>query len=264
MLETISDLLSSRRIPQLDEVQMSALLHHLFKTRERALRFQVAEVVYRYDHDHPNAQDVFLACTLPSAQIAAQRKAAKLFVYPSDWQTEVMYDGAVGAAIEMFRANRPLSPIPNAFRRYLVSALSHGMLRSYFMREENRGIRPVADVRTVRSRKVVSPCTAERELIAKELLEQVTNWPYLRPPLRAMLQCIAALGPDFALKEHAYTASGDPDKWKREWHRRPILDPDAIAEAMGIPKQDVHRYLCQARVILRQVFNPDGRLFLIH
>lgn len=264
MLETISNLVSSRRIPQLDAVQMSGLLQHLFKIRKRALRFEVAEVAYRHDHDHPNAQDVFLACTLPSAQIAAQRKAARLFVYPSDWQIEVFYDGAVEGAIGMFRTNRPLSDMPNAFRRYLVRAMSHGMLRAYFKREENRGIRPVGDVRTVRTRKTAVPNTIEREVIAKELLEQVTNWPYLRPPLRATLQCIAALGPDFALKEHAYTASGDPDKWRREWHRRPILDPDAIAEAMAIPKQDVHRYLCQARVILRQVFNRDGKLFLVH
>jgi len=264
MLETISDLLSSKKIPQLDEVQLSALLHHLFKIRKRALRFEVAEVVYRFDHDDPNAQDVFLACTLPSAQVAAQRKAAKLFVHPSDWQVEVMYDGAVGAAIEMFQANPSLGDMPNAFRRYLVSALSRGMLRAYFRREENSGIRPVTDVRTIRSRKTVHCDTVERDIIAKELLDQITNYPYLRPPVLETLQCIAALGPDFALKEHAYTASGDPDKWKREWHRRPILDPDAIAEAMGIPKRDVHRYLCQARVILRQVFNPDGRLFLIH
>ena len=94
-------------------------------------------------------------------------------------------------------------------------------------------------------------------------LDQVTNYANLRPPVRATLQCIAALGPDFALKEHAYTASGDPDKWKRDRDRRPILDPDAIAEAMGIPKRDVHRYLCQARAILRQAFNADGRLFQI-
>lgn len=264
MVETISELLNSKKIPPLDEVQMSGLLQHLFNTRKRPLRFQVAEVVFRYDHDHPNAQDLFLACTLPSAQIAAQRKAARLFVYPSDWQIEVFYDGAVEGAIGMFRANRPLTDVPNAFRRYLVRAMSHGMLRAYFKREENRGVRSVGDVSAIRTRKTVVPNTIEREVIAGELLEQVTNWPYLRPPLRAMLQCIAALGPDLALKEHAYTASGDPDKWKREWHRRPILDPDAIAEAMGIPKQDVHRYLCQARVILRQVFNPDGRLFLIH
>lgn len=264
MLQAISELLSSKKIPQLDEVQMSALLHYLFKIRTRAVRFEVAEVVFRFDHDHANAQDLFLACTLPSAQIAAQRKAAKLFVYPSDWQIEVMYDGAVEAAIEMFRANRPLTDMPNSFRRYLVRSMSTGMLRAYFRRDENCGVRPVGDLRTVSSRKAVVPNTIEQEVIAKDLLARVTNWPYLRPPLRATLQCIAALGPDFALKEHAYTASGDPDKWKREWHRRPILNPEAIADAMGIPKADVHRYLCQARVILRQVFNSDGKLFLLH
>jgi hypothetical protein len=263
MLDAVSELLGSKKIPPLGAVQMSALLHYLFNAADPPLRFQIAEVVYRYDHDHPNAQDLFLACTLPSAEKAARRKAEKLFVHPSDWQVELMYDGAVAAAIEMFQLNPPVSSIPNAFRRYAVRALSRGMLRSYFMREENSRIRPVGDVRAVRTRKTVAPNTVEREIIARELLDQVTNYASLRPPVRATLQCIAALGPDFALKEHAYTASGDPDKWKRERDRRPILDPDAIAEAMGIPKRDVHRYLCQARAILRQAFNADGRLFQI-
>jgi hypothetical protein len=243
---------------------MLALLHYLFNAADRPLRFQIAEVVYRYDHDHPNAQDLFLACTLPSAEKAARRKAEKLFVHPSDWQVELMYDGAVAAAIEMFQLNHPLRSIPDAFRRYVVRGLSRGMLRSYFAREENSRIRPVGDVTAVRTRKTVVRDTVEREIIARELLDQVTNYANLRPPVRATLQCIAALGPDFALKEHAYTASGDPDKWKRDRDRRPILDPDAIAEEMGIPKRDVHRYLCQARVILRQAFNADGRLFQIH
>jgi len=258
------ELLGSKKIPPLDGVQMSALLHHLFNAADRPLRFQIAEVVYRYDHDHPNAQDLFLACTLPSAEKAARRKAEKLFGHPSDWQVELMYDGAVATAIEMFQLNPALRSIPNAFRRYVVRGLSRGMLRRYFMREENSRIRPAGDVRGVRTGKAGVPNTVEREIIARELLDQVTNYADLRPPVRATPQCIAALGPDFALKEHAYTASGDPDKWKRERGRRPILDPDAIAEAMGIPKRDVHRYLCQARVILRQAFNADGRLFQIH
>jgi len=263
-LDAVRELLGIRKIPPLGAVQMLALLHYLFNTAKPPLRFQVAEVVYRYDHDHPNAQDLFLACTLPLAEKAARRKAEKLFVRPSDWQVELMYDGAVAAAIEMFQRNRPVSFIPNAFRRYVVRALSHEMLRSYFMREENNQIRPVGDVRAIRTRKTVVRNTVEREVIVRELLDQVTNYADLRPPVRATLQCIAALGPDFALKEHAYTASGDPDKWKRDRDRRPILNPDAIAEAMGIPKRDVHRYLCQARAVLRQAFNADGRLFQIH
>lgn len=264
MLETISDLLGNKKIPPLDAVQMSALLQHLFKTRDWALRFQVAEVAYRYEHDHPNAQDLFLACTLPLAQKAAKRKAAKLFVYPTDWQIELMYDGAVSGAIEMFRANPPLADMPNAFRRYVVRVLYRGMLCACFNRKENYVIRPVGDMRTVRTRKTIVRSTIERELIAKELLDQVTNYPYLRPPVHATLQCIAALGPDFALKEHAYAAWGDPDKYRREWHRRPILDPEAIAQAMGVERGDVDRNLRNARLALRKVFNADGRLFLTH
>jgi len=254
----------SKKIPSLTEVQMSALLHYLFNTAGPATRFRIAEVVYRYDWNHPNAQDLFLACTLPSAEKLARRKAEKLFVHPSDWQVELMYDGAVAAAIETFQAHRPLRSLPNAFRRYLLRALCRGMLRNYFRREENPAIRAAGHLKPVRAHKTPSPPMIERDIIARELLAQVTNYPDLRPPLRATLQCIAALGPDFALKEHAYTASGDPDQWKRERDRRPILDPDAIAAAMGIPKRDVHRYLYQARVILRQVFNADGRLFQIH
>ena len=262
--DAVSKLVGGRKIPPLEGVQMQALLHYMFSTANRPLRFQVAEVVYRYDHGHPNAQDLFLACILPSAEMAARRKAEKLFIQPSDLQVELMYDGAVTAAIEMFQLNPALRPIPNAFRRYVTRGLSRGMLRSYFMREENSRIRPIGDVKAVRTRKTVPPNIIERDIIARELLEQVTNYPDLRPPVRATLQCIAALGPDFALKEHAYTASGDPDKWKRERDRRPILDPAAIAEARGISKRDVHHHLREARVILREAFNADGRLFQVH
>lgn len=264
MLDTITELLRSRKIPPLDEVQMSALLHHVFNATDRMLRIQIAEVVYRYDHDHPNALDLFLACTLPLAQKLAQRKARRLFLYPSDWQIELMYDGAVEAVINVFRREYPVSSTPDAFRRYFLRALGRNTTRRYFMRQENEKIRSVADVKSVRTPRKPFRNATEQDVITRELLEQVANWPYLRPPVRATLQCIAALGPDAALKEHAYTASGDPDKWERQRGGRPILDPEAIANAMGIPKQDVHRYLCQARVILRQVFNPDGKLFMTH
>jgi len=69
---------------------------------------------------------------------------------------------------------------------------------------------------------------------------------------------------DEALKEHAYRALGDPDKWERQRGGRAILNREAIAEAMGITKRKVHQRLSQARVVLREVFNPDGKLFLIH
>jgi hypothetical protein len=213
------ELLGSKKIPSRDEVQMLARLHYLYDAADRPLRFQIAEIVYRYDHDHPNAQDLFLACTLPSAVKAARRKAEKLFVHPSDWQVELIYDGAVAAAIEMFQLHPPLRSIPNAFRRYVVRGLSRGMLRSYFAREENCRIRPVGDVRAVRTRKRVIPNTVERKIIARELLDQVINYANLRPPVRATLQCIAALGPDSALKERVAQSYSAP----RRITLRPLL-----------------------------------------
>jgi hypothetical protein len=255
------ELLRSKKIPSLDVLQMQGLLHYMYKAADTPVRFQVAEVAYRYNHNHPNARDLFLACTVPWAKKGARRKAERLFVHPSAWQVELMYDGAVSAAIEMFQHNRPLSSIPNAFRRYVLRAMCHGMVRNCFRREETCQIRQVKDVMTVRPRKTGVPTTIERDVIVRDLLDKVTNYPNLPQPVRATLQCIVALGPHFALRGRAYSASGDPDKWKSNRDRRPVLDPDAIAEAMGIRKADVHNYLHQAREILRQAFNADGRLF---
>ena len=36
------------------------------------------------------------------------------------------------------------------------------------------------------------------------------------PNARGAAECIRSLGPDHELKEHAFTALGDPDAWKRE------------------------------------------------
>ena len=175
MLETISDLLSSKKIPQLDEVQMSALLHHVFGAIDRTLRIQIAEVVYRYDHDHPKALDLFLASTLPLAEKVAKRKASKLFLYPSDWQVELMYDGAVEAVIDVFHRNYPVSSLPDAFRRYFLRALSSNTTRRYFMRHENERVRPVADVGTVRAPRKPFRNAIEDDVITRELLGQVTK-----------------------------------------------------------------------------------------
>lgn len=264
MLDTISDLLGSKKIPSLDEVQMSALLQYVFTAADQKLRIEIAEILYRYDHDHPNALGLFLACTLPLAEKVAQCKASKTFLYPSDWQIELMYDGAVAAMISFFQSNRSVWPGSDAFQRYLLRSLTLGAVWHYFRRQENENIRSVADVRTVRTARKPFRNSIEQDIITRELLEQVTNYPELRAPVRETLQCIATLGPDAALKEHAFAVWGDPDKWERQRGGRPILNPEAIAKAMGIPKRDVHRYLGQARAILREVFNADGKLFLTH
>ena len=258
MLDTVKDMLANTTIPAIDAVQMSDLLQYLFNTAEKTLRIQVAEIVYRNDHDHPSAQDIFLACTLPMAEKAARRKAHKLFICPSDWQLELMYDGAVKAMIAVFHRNSAMRPGTDAFRRYILRALALGTVRSYFMREENDGVRAVANPATASSRKRPFRNKVEQDAITRELLRQVTNFPHLRAPLVETLQCISALGPDGALKEQAYP------NLKRDRGRRPILDPDAIAEAMGTNRAAVHRNLREARLILREVFNADGKLFLTH
>lgn len=262
MLATVNNLLANNKIPPLDAVQMQDLLQYLFSTAEKMLRIQVAEAVYREDHGHPSALDVFLACTLPLAEKAARRRAHKLFLYPSDWQLELMYDGAVTTMIDVFQHNYAVKPGMDRFRRYLVRALALGTVRSYFMRKENDEVRSIANLAAVPTRKRPFRNQIEQDIITRELLDQVTSFPYLRPSVFQTLQCIRELGPDRALKEHAYTASGDPDKWKRDRGRRPILDPDAIAEGMGTDRRTVHRNLREARIILREVFNADGRLFL--
>lgn len=45
MFDIVTNLISERKIPALDELQMEALLHHLFTTTPRDLRIQVAEVL---------------------------------------------------------------------------------------------------------------------------------------------------------------------------------------------------------------------------
>jgi hypothetical protein len=266
---TIEAVLTSQKIPDLQPPEMSALLHYMFQSASAPLRIQVAEVVFRHDRAHRNGLDLFLACVLPLAERAARRRAER-FSHHSEWTFEAMYDGAVNLAIEMFHRGEVRGTGDHAFRRYLLRTLAHGTSR-YFMREENLSIRPVPDVLTVRPfdrfrHGLARRCrtalnSVEERMITKQLLEQVIEFPLLPDGPRATLKCIGALGPDSALKQHAFSASGDPDNWKRERGRRPILDPDAIAEAMKTDRQTVHYNVRQARIILRQAFNPDGKLF---
>ncbi len=248
ILATINALLETGKVPLLDAMQMSALLHFMFRVAKNALRIQVAEVVFLHNRSHPNGFDLFLASTLPLAKRAAERKASKIFVYPSDLQIELMYDGAVTAVIEVFQRKSTVRDGQDSFRRYLLRALALGTVRHYFRRQENDSIRTVKDLAKLSPAR---PNTIENELITRELLEQVLTYPHLPAEVRATLQCIATLGPDVALKEHAYT----PYPVKKREFGTPILNPDAIAKARGIHRMMVHRHLRVARVILRHVFN---------
>jgi len=262
MLDVVMNLISERKIPALSPPQMEAFLHYLFTQTPRDFCIQVAEVAYLYDRDHSRAADVLLASALTLAKGAALRRATRIFVHPSDLQIELMYGGAVQAVIDISRSRHPLKPEPNAFRRYLLRSMALGAMRAYFMRGENDGVDAAADLAVLGVPDQLSRNGVVDELITWELLDQVTTFPQLRPPVRATLECIRSLGPDHALKEHAFTASGDPDAWKRDRCRRPILNPKVIAQAMGLSKAKVHQYLREARIILRDAFNQDGKLFL--
>jgi hypothetical protein len=46
IIDTVRNLLTHNKIPTLDTVQMSSLLHHLFTTSEKAERIQVTAVAF--------------------------------------------------------------------------------------------------------------------------------------------------------------------------------------------------------------------------
>jgi hypothetical protein len=100
---------------------------------------------------------------------------------PSDWQLELMYDGAVAAVIRIFESNLTLMPGNDAFRRHVSRVLVHGALRSYFWREEHYGVYTVADLATVPTRTRPLRNQAEQDIITRDLLKQVTGFPNLRP-----------------------------------------------------------------------------------
>ena len=262
MLDMVTNLISEKKIPVLNPLQIEAFLHYLFTATPREYCIQVAEVAYLYDRDHPRATDVFLASAMTLAKGAAYRRATRIFVHPSDLQIELMYGEAVEAVVNISRSKQTLKAEHNAFRRYLLRAMALGAVRAYFTRGENDGTKATADLTALAVPNDYSRNEVEDEIITWELLDQVTTFPELRPPVRATLECIRSLGPDHALKEHAFTASGDPDAWKRDRCRRPILNPKVIAQAMGVSKAKVHQYLREARIVLRQEFNQDGKLFL--
>jgi hypothetical protein len=260
----LAELLTARKIPSLNDGEMAELLQYLFSRAKRTVRIEVAEIAFRLAPTDPRAKDVFLACAMPLAETAASKKAYRLFFHPSDWQLELMYDGAVEAALNVFHSRYDIRPGLETFRRYFLRALSSGTTRRFFMRTENQHIVPVEDLGRVSAPSKPFRNNIEQDVITRELLDKVINYPHLPLFVSKTLKCIAALGPDIALKEHAFTKSGDPDKWKRDRGGTPILNPIPIAKARGVTRLAVHFQLWKARVVLRQVFNADGKLFMSH
>jgi hypothetical protein len=262
ILPTVHEMLATGKIPALSGEEMEVLCSHLFHLRDRDQRITVAEIAYN-NHDDPQALNVFLACTIPMAQGLAKRKAERVFTNPTDWQIEAMYDGAVSNLLKMFEVHRPLEPfVSNPFQRYLMMTIFHGAMTPFRFRQEYWSVEGVEDVTKFYRIKDRHQNPAEREVITRELLEQVTTFPHLREEQARVLKTIAALGPDKALREQTYYRKGM--SWAHNIHnrgRRSILDLDGLAKTMCVNKTKVKNLLKQSREILRDFFNPDGSLF---
>jgi hypothetical protein len=255
----ISVLLENKTIPDLDEAQQFDVTDYLFKRASAALRIAVAEIAYR-NQTHSNALDLFLACTMPLAEKYANRKARDLFVNPSDWQLECLYNGAVVSVLRMYELHKPLRDVPDGFRRYLLSTLATGALRHYFKRDEYWRVQGVKNVDGVLSRRNMEH-NAEQDVITRELLEQVTHYPLLNRALSRTMECIVTLGPEGALKE-CDPPHSDPNKRAPRRYNMPVLDIPAIAKAKGVKVETIYSQMKMARHVLRMAFNGDGSLFM--
>jgi hypothetical protein len=262
VLETLDEILTTKTIPALSGEEMETLCSRLFALGDRDQRIAIAEIAYN-NHDDPQALNIFLACTIPMAQRMAKRKAERVFTYPTDWQLEAMYGGAVSNLLNMFDVHRPLQPlVSNPFRRYLMKSILHGAMNTFRIRDEHWNIVGVEDVTKYYRIKDRYQNHAEREAITRELLEQVTTFPHLMEEQARVLKTIAALGPEKALRQTDYYRNGgDQTRQKHIRGRRSILDLAGIAKEMGVNKLKVKNLLKDTRRILRDVFNRDGRLF---
>jgi len=262
VLATVDEILTAKNIPALGGDELEDLCSHLFALRDRDQRIAIAEIAY-LNHDDPQALHIFLACTMPMAKRMAERKAERVFTHPTDWQLEAMYDGAVKNLLQMFEVHRPLRSIPNAFRRYLMKIIVYGAMYEFHVHRANWHIEGVEDVAKFSSI-TGGGNQIEREVMARKLLEQITTFPHLPEEQARMLKTIAAMGPEKALRhDNCYWKNGRHEPASKQVRRRrAMLDLPAVAEAMGIRYLKGQSLLKQAREILRDFFNRDGRLFV--
>jgi hypothetical protein len=262
ILANLDEMLTTKRIPVMSGDEMETLCSYLFALRDRDQRIAIAEIAYN-NHDDAQALNIFLACCLPLAQRMAERKAERVFTHPTDWQLEAMYDGAVSNLINMFEAHRPLQPfVSNPFQRYLMMTIIHGAMNTFRIRDEHWNIQGVEDVSKFDRIRGRYGNPVERELITRDLLDQVTTFPHLMEEQARVLKTIAALGPEKALRQTNYYKNGsDQARQKHIRGRRCILNLAGIANAMGVNKTKVKNLLKDTRRILRDIFNRDGWLF---
>lgn len=263
VLETINEIVTGKTIPALDERQRSDVTDYLFKYANKPLRLAIGEIAYR-NHKQPHALDLFLSCVMPLAQQWAVRKAYTMFVHPSDWQLECFYNGAVSAILKTFHNPFPLRDEPDAFRRFLPYRFACGAIEAYFTRYENHRMDTVENIELAARPNLPQSNSIEQVLITHDLLQKISEYPLLQRALSKTLQCIRELGPDVVLKERHWAEARNPERSKKGFVGRPMLNAQAIAKARGVTPAFVLCQISTARRILRKAFNGDGRLFMTH
>lgn len=259
VLETVHQIVTSKSIPELDEIVRFDVTEYLYKHARTALRIEIAEVAYR-NHQQRHASDLFLSSTLAMAQGYARSKPGKLFLHPTDWHAECFYHGAVTALMNMFQRQTPVGPSPSDFRRYLLRTIANGALCAFFNRGEFRRVEMVGNIEEVPCRTLANRNPAEQQVIARQLLEQIQEYPLLQRALSKTLACIVDLGAGHALKE-CDPPHNDPNRRAAKRYNVSVLDCAAIAKARGVKVGTVWGHLNMARQVLRMAFNGDGSLF---
>jgi len=262
VLETINQIVTSKTIPELNKIERSDITYYLFKHANKQLRLAIAETAYR-NHKQPRALDLFLSCVMPLAERWAARKAQNMFIHPSDWQIECFYSGAVSAILKTFHNPFPLRDEPDAFRRFLPYRFACGAIEAYFTRHDNHRMTTVENLELV-TRPDLYANPIEQELITRDLLEKISEYPLLQRSLSKTLECIRELGPDVVLKERHWAEERNPERSKKGFAGRPMLNAETIAQARGVTTAFVHCQISTARRILQKAFNGDGRLFATH
>ena len=262
VLESINQIVTSKTIPELNKIERSDITYYLFKHANKQLRLAIAETAYR-NHKRPRALDLFLSCVMPLAERWAARKAQNMFIHPSDWQIECFYSGAVSAILKTFHNPFPLRDEPDAFRRFLPYRFACGAIEAYFTRHDNHRMTTVENLELV-TRPDLYANPIEQELITRDLLEKISEYPLLQRSLSKTLECIRELGPDVVLKERHWAEERNPERSKKGFAGRPMLNAETIAQARGVTTAFVHCQISTARRILQKAFNGDGRLFATH
>ena len=262
VLDTINQIITSKTIPELNKIERSDITYYLFKHANKQLRLAIAETAYR-NHKQPRALDLFLSCVMPLAERWAARKAQNMFIHPSDWQIECFYSGAVSAILKPFHNPFPLRDEPDAFRRFLPYRFACGAIEAYFTRHDNHRMTTVENLELV-TRPDLYANPIEQELITRDLLEKISEYPLLQRSLSKTLECIRELGPDVVLKERHWAEERNPERSKKGFAGRPMLNAETIAQARGVTTAFVHCQISTARRILQKAFNGDGRLFATH